>query len=235
MGQTDQDKPNHPEYLALRSLCKKLTDCVEHIIQTAMESGQTEYTVPYEIITDKTDINVEFNDAILSVIHEMLLERPELSALEASEKAFYLSNTRGLDIEWTPGTAERLIKGTPDREGDTQPLKKCRIWQLRPDVNPRMKFMEYCELLNNFGELDPDNYRQVYDDNVGTHNLDAILIKFTVAPPPGYKGHRPSTSDIIELYDTSGSSFFYQDGSCFRKISFHPQEQELNRGQTMGI
>lgn len=90
MIKTDQDKPNHPEYLALRSLCKKLADCVEHIIQTAMESGQTEYTVPYEIISEKTGINIEFNDAILTAVHEMLLERPELSELEASETAFHL-------------------------------------------------------------------------------------------------------------------------------------------------
>lgn len=90
MIKTDQARPNHPEYLALRSLGKNLADCVEHIIQTAMESGQTEYTVPYEIISEKTGINVEFNDAILTAVHEMLLERPELSGLEASETGFHL-------------------------------------------------------------------------------------------------------------------------------------------------
>lgn len=90
MIKTDQDKPTQPEYLALRFLCKKLAGCVEHIIQTAMESGQTEYTVLYETVSKETGINVEFNDAILTAVHEMLLERPELSALEASEKAFHL-------------------------------------------------------------------------------------------------------------------------------------------------
>jgi len=90
MIKTGQDKPTQPEYLALRFLCKKLAGCVEHIIQTAVESGQTEYTVPYGIISEKTGINVEFNDAILTAVHEMLLERPELSAMEASEKAFHL-------------------------------------------------------------------------------------------------------------------------------------------------
>jgi hypothetical protein len=90
MIKTDQDKPNHPEYTALRFLCEKLADCVENIIRTATDSGQTEYTVPYEIITDKTGINVEFNDAILTAVHEMLLESPELSGLEASETGFHL-------------------------------------------------------------------------------------------------------------------------------------------------
>ncbi len=90
MIKTNQDKQNHPEYLALRSLCKNLADCVEHIIQTAIESRQPEYSVPYEIISEKTGINVEFNDAILTAVQEMLLERSELSELEASETAFHL-------------------------------------------------------------------------------------------------------------------------------------------------
>ncbi|MDD2293951.1 MAG: hypothetical protein PHD07_07080 [Bacteroidales bacterium] len=63
---------------------------MEHIIQTAMESGQTGYTVPYETISEETGINVEFNDAILTAVHEMLLERPELSQMEALETAFHL-------------------------------------------------------------------------------------------------------------------------------------------------
>jgi len=89
MIETNRDKPTQPEYLALRSLCKNLVDCVEHIIQTVMESGQTEYTVPYEI-SEETGINLEFNDAILTAVHEMLLERPELFELEALETAFHL-------------------------------------------------------------------------------------------------------------------------------------------------
>lgn len=90
MIETNQDKPTQPEYLALRSLCKKLAECVEHIIQTVMESGQTEYTVPYGTISEETGINLEFNDAILTAVHEMLLERPEISELEALETVFHL-------------------------------------------------------------------------------------------------------------------------------------------------
>ena len=90
MIKTGQDKPTQPEYLALRFLCKKLAGCVEHIIQTAVESGQAEYTVSYETVSEETGINVEFNDAILTAVHEMLLERPELSQMEALETAFHL-------------------------------------------------------------------------------------------------------------------------------------------------
>lgn len=85
------NNPVQPEFIALRSLCEKLTDCVDHIVQDAMEAGQPEYFVPYEKVSEETGINVEFNDAILSVIQEMFLERPELSALVASETGFHMT------------------------------------------------------------------------------------------------------------------------------------------------
>ncbi len=90
MIKTGQENQAQREYLALRSLSKNLADCVEHIIETAMESGQAAHDISYEQVREETSINVEFNDAILSVLHEMLLERPELSALEATETAFHL-------------------------------------------------------------------------------------------------------------------------------------------------
>lgn len=85
------DNPTQSEYLALKTLCEKLTDCVDHLIQNITGSGQKEYTVSYEKVSEETGINVEFNDAILSVIQEMLLERPELSSLEASETGFHMT------------------------------------------------------------------------------------------------------------------------------------------------
>jgi hypothetical protein len=47
-----------------------------------------------------------------------------------------------------------------DPEGNLQVLKKCRVHQLKPDVDVMMKFIGYDELLERFGEPDPDNYRR---------------------------------------------------------------------------
>lgn len=89
----DSYNPAQPECLALRTLCEKLTDCVDYLVKKADESGQTEYPVSFEKVSEESGINVEFNDAILSIIHEMLLERPEISALEASETGFHMTVT----------------------------------------------------------------------------------------------------------------------------------------------
>ena len=82
---------------------------------------------------------------------------------QTDELKSYLSNTKGLDIQWTPGTFERLATGKLDPEGNVQLLKSCRVWQLKPDADVMMKFIGYDELLERFGEPDPDNYRMVFD------------------------------------------------------------------------
>lgn len=154
---------------------------------------------------------------------------------ENDELKSYLSNTRGFDIEWTSGTYERLAEGKLDPEGNTQLLKKCRVWQLRPDVDPMMKFIGYDELLERFGEPDPDNYRTIYDGEVNTNNLDELFAKFNLAHPSGYEGHSLSMSDVIELYDDTGSTFHYVDRFGFKEVSFQPPEQELYQGPTISM
>lgn len=139
----------------------------------------------------------------------------------------YLTEKKGLELEWRNGTYERLAVGKLDAEGNAQLLKKCRVWQLKPDVDIMMKFIGYDELLERFGEPDPDNYRMVYDGEVDTNNLEALYAKFNLDHPPGYEGHSLSMSDVIELYDTSGSIFHYVDRFGFKEVSFQPQEQEL--------
>ncbi|MFR6060080.1 MAG: YodL domain-containing protein, partial [Oscillospiraceae bacterium] len=45
------------------------------------------------------------------------------------------------------------------------------------------------------------------------------------APPPGYQGYRMALSDVVELYDDSGSEFYYCDRVGFQPIQFK-QEQD---------
>ncbi|AGA68793.1 hypothetical protein Desdi_1281 [Desulfitobacterium dichloroeliminans LMG P-21439] len=154
---------------------------------------------------------------------------------ENDELKSYLSNTKGINVEWTPGTYERLAEGKLDSEGNALILKKCRVWQLRPDVDPMMKFIGYDELLKNFGEPDPDNYRVVYDGEVDTNELEALYAKFNLDHPSGYEGHSLSMSDVVELYNNSGSIFHYVDRFGFKEISFKPQEQELYQGPEISM
>ena len=154
---------------------------------------------------------------------------------ENDELKAYLSNTKGFDVEWKSGVYERLTEGKLESDGNAQLLKKCRVWQLRPDVDPMMKFIGYDELLEHFGEPAPDNYRMVFDGEVDTNNLDELFAKFNLAHPSGYEGHSLSMSDVVELYDSSGSSFHYVDRFGFAEVTFQPPEQELYQGPTMSM
>lgn len=147
----------------------------------------------------------------------------------------YLGGKKGLELEWRNGTYTRLAEGKLDPEGNLQVLKKCRVHQLKPDVDVMMKFIGYDELLERFGEPDPENYRVVYDGEVETNNLEGLYTKFNLDHPPGYEGHSLSMSDVVELYDDSGSSFHYVDRFGFKEISFQPPEQELYQGPKMSL
>lgn len=147
----------------------------------------------------------------------------------------YLTEKQGLEIEWTNGVYDRLAGGRLDPDGNAPVLKNCRIHQLKPDVDVMMKFIGYDELLERFGEPNPDNYKVVYDGQIETNDLDAIYEKFNLDHPPGYQGHSLSMSDVVELYDQNGSSFHYVDRFGFREIAFQPPEQEQQHGQTMTL
>ena len=147
----------------------------------------------------------------------------------------YLAEKQGLEIQWTNGVFDRLASGRPDPDGNTPILKNCRIHQLKPDVDVMMKFIGYDELLERFGEPNPENYQVVYDGQLETNNLDAIYEKFNLDHPPGYQGHSLSMSDVIELYDQNGSSFHYVDRFGFKEVGFQPPEQEQQHGQGMSL
>lgn len=154
---------------------------------------------------------------------------------ENDELKSYLSNVRGLDIQWTPGTFDRLAAGTSDSDGNLQVLKKCRVYQLKPDSNVMMKFIGYDDFRKRFGEPDPASYQVVYDGEVETNDLEVLYTKFNLEHPPGYRGHSLSMSDVVELYDASGSTFHYVDRFEFREITFQELELEEIQGPQMNM
>jgi hypothetical protein len=160
-------------------------------------------------------------------IVDPMFQNKELSA--------YLTENKGLELEWRNGTFSRLTEGKLDREGNPQVLKRCRIHQLKPDTDVMIKFIGYDKLKEHFGEPDPDNYIAVYDGEVETNDLEEIYAKFNLDHPPGYEGHSLSMSDVVELYNDSGSSFHYVDWLGFREISFRSSEPELYQGPSMSM
>lgn len=136
----------------------------------------------------------------------------------------YLKEKHGFDVHWEQGVYDRLVKGEIQ---DSIMLKSCRVHQLKPGTDMRIKFIGYEDLINKgFGEPNLDNYRTVYDGNIGTNNLEEIydlLNQDTL--PSEYSGYAMSMSDIIELYDETGSEFYYVDSRGFIKLDMQDIEE----------
>ena len=97
-------------------------------------------------------------------------------------------------IQWQDGIYDRLANSQQDMES-AKGLKDVRIWQLRGDVDVHMKFLALSQMEQQYGSPKPDFYIKVYEG-------------------------ASDTNDLEELYDETGSSFFYVDRYDFKRIDF---------------
>lgn len=67
------------------------------------------------------------------VVVDPMFEGPELNAFLEKQ-----CNIR--EIKWLEGMFDRLTSG-PRENREIQILKNCRVWQLKPNVDIRMKFI----------------------------------------------------------------------------------------------
>lgn len=150
---------------------------------------------------------------------------------QGEELTAYLKKQKTIrEIQWKPGMFDRLMSCGKE-EGVVQALKNCRVWQLKPEVDVQMKFISYESLLKKFDSPDLENYQVVFDGAVETNDLEKLYAKFNTAQPNGYTGHSLSISDILELYDESGSSYHYVNPIGFQEVKFAPST--LQTGQMM--
>jgi hypothetical protein len=139
---------------------------------------------------------------------------------ESEELKAFLSRQKDIsEMKWTDGIYDRLVNGQRDNQELTL-LKSCRVWQLKPESDIRMRFISLEDFCKSFGEPQISDYKTVYDGEVETNDLEALYTKFNTAHPPGYVGHSLSMSDVLELYDENGSSFYYCDRFGFQEIHF---------------
>lgn len=161
-------------------------------------------------------------------------EKAVLDSIFKSEELENWINQRKLIAKWTDGVFERLSKGGGDiNDKEIAVLKNCRIWQLKTDVSPGRKFIGYEELMKNFGEIDSDNYGTVYDGEIESNDLEEIYTKFNLNHPQGFKGHSLSISDVVELYDSTSSEYYYVDRFGFKEIDFELEEQSQDMKMTI--
>lgn len=146
----------------------------------------------------------------------------------------YLKNENGMNVIWKNGIYDKLIQGETE---DLIVLKNCRIHQLKPDIDVRMKFISYAELQNRgFGNPDMSNYKIVFDGSFGTNDLEKIYeLLNREERPETYAGYSLSQSDVIELYDEDGSEFYYVDSYGFVKLAETEPElaEEIGQAEMM--
>jgi len=133
-----------------------------------------------------------------------------------------------LSTEWKDGIYDRLSAGAPVEEAVAESnicLKSIRIWQLKANADIGLKFIGYAEACKRYGETDPMNYTPVWEGQLDTNDLETIYAQFNLNHPAGFEGHSLSMSDVVELYDDSGSEFHYCDRMGFTEIPFQPPQQ----------
>ena len=86
-------------------------------------------------------------------------------------------------------------------------LKDVRIWQLRGGCGCAYEVPCTFQMEQQYGSPKPDSYIKVYEGASDTNDLEELYDKFRYHPPSGYTGHGLSISDVLELYDETGSSF----------------------------
>ena len=160
-------------------------------------------------------------------------EQAVLDAMFRSDELESFAKRSGLAVQWTDGVYDRLISGavmTPQGEA-AAPLKSCRICQLKPEAGAWAALVSPGKPLP-VPKL--EDYRPVYDGQIETNDLEAIYDKFGDRAPNGFSGHPLAVSDIVELYDSGGSSFYHLGRTQFKEIAFEPEmpSQDMALRQT---
>jgi len=99
-------------------------------------------------------------------------------------------------------------------------IRRARVYQLKPETDPEMKFIGYEQLMARHGGVNPDHYAVAFDGDVGSADPETVYRMLRDNPPPGYKGHALTRSDVLELYNPKESSFFYVDTFALKPVAF---------------
>lgn len=106
------------------------------------------------------------------------------------------------------------------------------IWQLGPSAPAAMRFIGLDRMSGEYGGPDLTRYQAVFDGTVSTNSLDGIWEAFC-RRSLGSDGQPLAISDLVELYDDSGSEFYYVDRTAIVPVQLKAPEQES--GMTMTL
>ncbi|MCI8405958.1 MAG: hypothetical protein HFE43_02960 [Oscillospiraceae bacterium] len=121
---------------------------------------------------------------------------------------------QGLPVQWEEGVYDGLCQ---------ERIPIFRIWQLRPEVP--LRFPALAQLREAYGEPCPGCYRAVYAGERAGRSLEELWLDYCREPLEGAE-HPLSISDVLELREPSGSSFFYIDRREMLPIPFADSGRE---------
>jgi len=113
-------------------------------------------------------------------------------------------------------------------------VRRARVYQLKPDTAPEMRFIGYEQLMVRHGGVDRENYALVFDGDVSSADPEEVYRMLRDSPPPGYKGHALTRSDVLELYNPKESRCFYIDTFALKPVEFG-QEPRQEPGMSMSF
>lgn len=106
-------------------------------------------------------------------------------------------------------------------------IHRARVYQLRAEVDPALRFIGYQELLSRQGCVNPTDYALVFDRDVGSSDPETVYRLLRDAPPDGMNGHALTRSDVMELYNPKENRFFYIDSFALKPIRFDAPKMEM--------
>jgi len=135
---------------------------------------------------------------------------------------------RSKSLKFQSGLAKKLERDA--LVASAHLIRRARVYQLNPEIDPTMRFVGYQELLARHGGIHPEDYRLVFDGDVGSDDPETVYRMLRDSPPDGYKGHPLTRSDVLELYNPTVSRCFYIDTFALKPVVF---EAAPEQGMTM--
>ena len=123
-------------------------------------------------------------------------------------------------VRFAPGIARQMKQD--EVISNAHHIRRARVYQLKPDTAPEMRFIGYEQLMARHGRVDPENYAVVFDGDVGSTDPETVYRLLRDSPPPDYRGHTLTRSDLLELYNPKESRFFYIDTFALKPVEYEP-------------
>lgn len=124
-------------------------------------------------------------------------------------------------IRFQAGLAEKLAQRGGELEA---PASRVRVYQLRPEVAPELKFIGHQDMVDRHGSIDRSLYGLVYEGEAVSENPEAVYQAIREQPPAGFSGHVLTRSDVLELYGPTKSSFYYVDSYDLKPVPFQREQ-----------